>query len=207
MSKKLRAILFAAWTVAIGISAARASEQAASRRTQGTSFGAMSLTKDQGVRAIISNVVAPEDGNHLTPCPVQVSFFGADGSLIGKATAVQLKAGESTSVSASRPPKLVRAVMSIGDVVDPAKACMLRTSLEIFDVQTDTTFVSIPGESVGGNSGCNIAAVAALGAARNNIPGRKNPTPVATSSSVSGGTVLPNTRPSVLAATPANAPR
>jgi hypothetical protein len=83
------------------------------------------------------------------PCQVQVSFFGADGSLIGNATTVQLKAGESTSVPASQPSKLVRAVVSVGDVVDPAKLCALKTRVEIFDVQTGTTFVSVSGDSIG----------------------------------------------------------
>ena len=207
MGKKIWAMLFAAWTVAIGISVARANEQTASPRTQGTRFAAMSLTKDQGIRAIISNVLATEDSTYLTLCPVQVSFFGADGSMIGKATVVQLKAGESSSVLASRPPKLVRAVVSIGDVVDPAKACLLRTSIEIFDVQTDTTFVSVPGESIGGNGGCGAVATQALVAARNNVSGRKNSTPAATSSAVSGGTVSPSPRSAVLAATPAPPPR
>ena len=72
-------------------------------RTEGAGFAAMSLTKDQGMRAIVSNVLAPANGTHLAPCQVQVRFFGADGSLIGDATTVQLKAGESTSVSASNP--------------------------------------------------------------------------------------------------------
>jgi hypothetical protein len=207
MGTKMRVILLAAWTVAIGISATRANEQATSPRTQGTRFAAMSLTKDQGVRAIISNVFQPEDSAYRTPCPVQVSFFGADGSMIGKATVVQLKAGESSSVLASRPPKLVRAVVSIGDVVDPAKACLLRTSIEIFDVQTDTTFVSVPGESIGGDGGCGAVATQALVAARNNVSGRKSSTPAATTPSVSGGTVSPSPRSAVLAATPANAPR
>ena len=205
MGKKMRAVLFAAF--AIGIPVAQANEQAASPRTQGTRFAAMSLTKDQGIRAIISNVLATEDGTYLTPCPIQVSFFGADGFMVGKATVVQLKAGESTSVTASRPPKLVRAVMSIGDVVDPAKACMLRTSIEIFDVQTDTTFVSVPGEPIGGNGGCGAVAAPALVAARNNVVGRKSSTPAATSGSVLGGTVSPNTRSAILAATPAPPPR
>jgi hypothetical protein len=208
MGKKMKAILLAAWAVAIGISAARANELAAPSRAQGVRFAAMSLTKDQGVRAIISNVLVAEDGARLAPCPVEVSFFGADGSLIGKTTTVQLKAGESTSMSALHPSKLVRAIVSIGDVVDPAKACMLRTSIEIFDVQTDTTFVSVPGESIGGNGGCGAAAVAAFGTARNNnVSGRKNSTPVATSSLVLGGTVSPNTRSPVLAATPPATPR
>src|SRR5258708_33418491 len=112
----------------------------------------MSLTDAQGARAIISNVLATANGTHLAPCQVQASFFGADGSLIGNATTVQLKAGEPTSVPASHPSKLVRAVVSIADVVDPAKVCALRPSVARFDVQTDTTFVSVSGELIGSNS-------------------------------------------------------
>jgi hypothetical protein len=115
-------------------------------------FAALSITKDQGVRAIVSNVGA-------APCPVQVSFFGADGSLIGNATTVQLKAGESTSASASQPPKLVRATVGISDAVDPARICELKASVEIFDVQTDMTFVSLPGESLSSNSECTGSIV------------------------------------------------
>jgi hypothetical protein len=167
----------------------------------------MSLTKDQGLRAIISNVLAPGNGTVLAPCQVQVSFFDADGSAVGDATTVQLKAGESTSVPASHPSKLVRAIVSIGDVVDPAKVCALKTSVEIFDVQTGLTFVSVPGESIGSNSECSVSVAPALGAVRNNVSGRKNSRPVATSSSLSGGTVSPRTRSPVLAATPPTAPR
>jgi hypothetical protein len=106
MGEKIRAILFPAWTVAVGISVARANEQSASPRTQGTLFAAMSLTKVSFVPLSPMYSLATEDGTYLTPCPIQVEFFGA-GSMIGKATVVQLRAGESTSVLASRPPKLV----------------------------------------------------------------------------------------------------
>ena len=201
----MRIILFAAVGLAIGSAAAQAEELAASPRAEGR-FAAMSLTDAQGARAIISNVLATANGTHLAPCQVQVSFFGADGSLIGNATTVQLKAGESTSVPASHPSKLVRAVVSIGDVVDPAKVCALRTSVEIFDVQTDTTFVSVPGELISNNE-CSVSVAPALGAARKNISGRKNSAPVAITSSISGGTVSPRTRSPVLAATPPTAPR
>src|SRR5258708_31144474 len=149
---KMKIILFAALAFAIGSSAGQADERAASPWAEGARFAAMSLTNGQGMRAVISNVLAPTNGTRLAPCQVQVSFFDADGSLIGNATTVQLKAGESTSVPASNPSKLVRAVVSIGDVVDPAKVCALRTSVEIFDVQTDTTFVSVHGELIGSNS-------------------------------------------------------
>ena len=200
----MRIILFAV-VLAIGSSAAQAEELAASPR-EGR-FAAMSLTDAQGARAIISNVLATANGTYLAPCQVQVSFFGADGSLIGNATTVQLKAGESTSVPASHPSKLVRAVVSIGDVVDPAKVCALRTSVEIFDVQTDTTFVSVPGELIGSNSEGSVSVAPALVAARKNISGRKNSGPVAITSSISGGTVSPRTRSPVLAATPPTASR
>ena len=145
-------------------------------------FAAVSLTNGQGARAIISNVLVPANG-HLAPCHVQVSFFGADGSLIGNATTVQLKAGESTSVPASQPSILVRAVVSIGHVVDPAKLCALKTRVEIFDVQTGTTFVSVSGDSIGSNNEC--------------------------SSSLGSGTLrrAPKTRSPELATTPPSAPR
>ena len=203
----MKLILFSALALAIGSSASHADDLAASPQAKGARFAAMSLTKDQGLRAIISNVLATANGTHLAPCQVQVSFFGADGSLIGNATTVQLKAGESTSVPAAHPSKLVRAIVSIGDVVDPAKVCALKTSVEIFDVQTGLTFVSVPGESIGSNSECSVSVAPALGAMRNHVSGRKNSRPVATSSSLSGGTVSPRTRSPVLAATPPTAPR
>jgi hypothetical protein len=111
---KMKIVLSVALALAIDSSAGQADELAAR-------FAAMSLVEGQGVRAIVSNVLALANGTHHAPCQVQVSFFGADGSLIGKATTVLLKAGESTSVPASNPSKLVRSIVSIGDVVDPAK--------------------------------------------------------------------------------------
>jgi hypothetical protein len=202
----MRKIAFGALALAIGSSASQAGDLVPSHPADGVRFAAMSLTKDQGMRAIISNILAPANGAHLAPCQVQVSFFGADGSLIGNAMMVKLKAGESTSVVASQPSKLVRTIVSIGDAVDSAKACALRTSVEIFDLQTDTTFVSIPGESIGSNSECSGPAAPALVVAPRNISGRKNSGPVATSS-FPEGTVSPKTRSPVLAATPSAAPR
>ena len=203
----MKIIAFAALALAIGCSTGLADQLATSRGAEGARFAAVSLTKDQSVRAIISNVLAPANGAHLAPCQVRVSFFGADGSLIGNATTVQLKAGELISVPASQPSKLVRATVSIGDVVDPAKVCALRTSVEIFDVQTGTTFVSVPGESIGSNSECSVSVAPSLGAAGKNVSGRENSGPVATSSSLSGRTVSPKPRSPVLAATPPTAPR
>jgi len=193
----MRIIVFAALTLAIGCSTGLADQLVTSRAVEDHRFAAMSLTKDQSARAIISNVLTPADGADLTPCQVRVSFFGADGSLIGDATTVQLKAGESISVPAARPSKLVRATVSIGDVVDPAKVCALRTNLEIFDVQTGTTFVSVPAESK-----CSGSIPPLHSATRKNVAGRENSAPVAISSLPSGQTVSPKTRSPVLAATP-----
>jgi hypothetical protein len=174
---------------------------------EGARFSAMSVTKDQGVRVIVSNVLVPANDIRPAPCQVQVSFFGPDGSPIGSAAMVQLKAGESASVVASQPSKLVRSVVSIGNVADPAKVCALRTNVEIFDVQTGTTFVSVPGESISGSTECSVSPASALLLARRNLFGRKNSAPVATSSSPSGGTVSPKTRSPILAATPLTGPR
>jgi hypothetical protein len=174
---------------------------------EGVRFAAMSLTKDQGARVVMSNVLVPENGAHLPPCQVQVSFFGADGSPIGAPTTVQLKAGESTSLPAVHPPKLVRAIVSIDDVIDSAKVCTLTTRVEIFDVQTDTTFVSVSGEAIGSNNECDVSAVQALGAVRKNVAGRKNSSSVATSSSLAvGDAVAPKITPE-LADTQSTAPR
>ena len=59
--QKMKAILFTALALAIGIATSRANELVASPRSQSARFAAMSLTTDQGVRAIISNVLAPEE--------------------------------------------------------------------------------------------------------------------------------------------------
>jgi hypothetical protein len=198
----MKTIVFAALTLAIGCSTGLADQQVTSGGVEAHRFAAMSLTKDQSARAIISNVLTPAEGADLTPCQVRVSFFGADGSLIGDATTVQLKAGESISVAAARPSKLVRATVSIGDVVDPAKACALRTNLEIFDVQTGTTFVSVPAESK-----CGVATQPLHSAARKNVSGRENSAPVVISSLPSGRPVPPKTGSPVLAATPPTPPR
>src|SRR3954453_18009134 len=137
----MRLIAFAALALALGSSSVGRAEPGSSQAR----FAAVSPTNGQGVRAVISNVA--ETGS-LAPCQVQVSFLGADGSLIGEATTVQLKAGESTAVPVSRPSKMVRATISVA----AASECELRTSVEIFDVQTGITFVAIPGEAVGGNT-------------------------------------------------------
>jgi hypothetical protein len=206
MGTKMKRILLAALVSTIGSSAAQAEESATSPRTEGPRFAAVSLTNGLNVRAIISNVIATANGAHLTPCQVQVSFVDADGSLIDNVTTVQLKPGESASVSASRPSKLVRAIVSIGDVPDPAKFCELRTSLEVFDLQTGTTYVSVPGEFYRGPNECTASVAPSLGAARKSVSGRENSAPIATSS-LSGRKVSPKTAPPAVAATPRTTPK
>src|SRR5271156_6031103 len=102
----MKAIPFATLAIAVGCSAAQALDVPTSRPIS-AQFAAVSITASQGVRAIISNTLLTNDAD-LSACPVVVTFFGADGSLIGAATTVQLKPGESTSVPASAPTKLVR---------------------------------------------------------------------------------------------------
>src|ERR1700722_623279 len=66
--RKMKRIVCAVLGLAIGGSAGRAGEVAALPRTEGARFAAMSLAKDQGMRAIVSNVLAPAIGTHLAPC-------------------------------------------------------------------------------------------------------------------------------------------
>jgi hypothetical protein len=192
--------------LAVGSSAGQAEELAASLRAEGTHFAAMSLADGQGVRAIVSNVLARTGDTDLAPCQVQVSFFGTDGTLIDSATTVQLKAGESTSVSASHPSKLVRATVSIRDAVNPANLCALKTSLEVYDERTSTTFVTVPGEFVGSNSACSLSIAQPLGAARKNITARAISAPVPASAILSARPA-PRKKPAspVLASTPPTA--
>ncbi len=137
---EVKVIAFAALLVVLANSTGHADQFAR--------FVAVSVTTNQGLRAIVSNVLAPANGAHVAPCPVHVNFFGPDGRLIGQETTLPLKAGESAVVEASQPSKLVRAVVSTS-VDDPA-VCTLRTGIEVFDKQTGTTFVSVPGEIIGG---------------------------------------------------------
>src|SRR5882757_8020451 len=122
----MRIILFAAVALAIGSSAVQAEELAALPRAEGARFAAMSLTDAQGARAIISNVLATANGTHLAPCQVQVSFFGADGSLIGNPPTVDLKVGDRPSVPVADPPLLGLGVVRNCDVVDLDKVCELK---------------------------------------------------------------------------------
>jgi hypothetical protein len=202
----MKAIVLVALILAVGNSVGRANEIEISSRVHGAYFAAMSLTGDQGMRATVSNVVQPSSDPRLAVCSVQVRFFGADGSLIGDATTVQLKPGESTSVPASNPPKLVRATVTTDELINGSKPCLLKTSIEIFDVQTGMTFVSMTGETLDGNSDRGQSTPSALRFERKNLTNRKNSTPVASSSFRSRG-ASPKNAAALVAATPPIMPR
>ena len=159
----MKTVLLAAVVLAtLGRSAGQANELPATPGAEVVRFAAMSLSTGQSLRTVVSNVLATANATQLAPCQVQISFFGADGSLIGTATAVQLKAGQSTAVSVSQPSKLVRARVSISDVADPATVCALMTSVEVFDLQTGTTFVTVPGEQTPVTSDCVVSSIAPI---------------------------------------------
>jgi hypothetical protein len=117
-------------------------------------FAALTVSTDQSARVVISNVTAPDDETNPSPCQMQVKFFGPDGSLADEATTLQLKPGESRSVTVSHPPRLLRASVSMDSNVEISKACELKARVEVFDVQTGTTFVSIAADAPGGHSEC-----------------------------------------------------
>ena len=175
----MKPILIAALTFGVVNSAAKATDLSSTQGAGSACFAAVTVTGSEGVRAIVSNVLAPANGANPSPCPVQVSFLDADGALIGEATTVQLRPAESTSVQASQPSKLVRAVVSVGDAANFASVCAIKTNLEVFDAQTGTTFVSVPGGSDRGE--CSAPLAPAPSVPRKSVPGQVNATaPVAT---------------------------
>lgn len=117
-------------------------------------FSALTVSADQSARVVISNVTAAGDGTNPSPCQVQVKFFGPDGSLAGEVAALQLKPGESRSVAASHPPHLLRATVGVESNVETSKACELKARVEVFDVQTGTTFVSVAADPSSSRSEC-----------------------------------------------------
>jgi len=167
----MKTILFVTLALTVGSSTAHAIDVAGSTRAT-AHFAAVSVTESQGVRTIISNVLAAPNEANASSCPVELRFFGPDGALIGEAKTVELRSGESTSVTAAHASNLVRVMVSVGDVADPAKACAIRTNLEVFDAQTGTTFVSVLGESIGADGGCRAPVAPAVGAPHKGVPRR-----------------------------------
>jgi hypothetical protein len=175
-------IFAVALSLVVGSSAVQAIDLSVAGPPQAAArFAAVSITESQGVRVIVSNVLEASNAPVSDPCPVEVRFVGADGALLGETRILQLDSGVSSSVSAVRPSSLVRAIVNIGEGSAAGKACAIRTSLEVFDAQTGTTFLSVPGESNVATRECITTELApAPGAARNNISGR---TPASNSTS------------------------
>jgi hypothetical protein len=167
-------IFAVALSLAVGSSAAQAIDLSVAAPTQAAArFAAVSVTESQGVRVIVSNVLEPSNAPSSDPCPVEVRFVGADGALLGETRILQLDAGVSSSVSAVHPSSLVRAIVNVGEAGPATKTCAIRTSLEVFDAQTGTTFLSVPGESSVATRECITTEVAlAPVAARKIVPSR-----------------------------------
>jgi hypothetical protein len=137
----MKALGFAALALSISCSIGRASPLAASAQTEVVRFAAATVTDDQGARAVVSNVSASASDSNAA-CHVQVTFYGSDGSVINKEER-RLKAGASAAIVAKAARALLRATVSIEADGDAAKHCDLMARLEISDLHTGTTFISM----------------------------------------------------------------
>lgn len=97
------------------------------------------MTDEQGARAIVSNVTASAVDSDVA-CHVEVTFVGTDGSPTNREEQ-SLQPGASASIAAKGARNLVRAKISIETGTDAH--CDLLTRLEIYDLHTGTTFISI----------------------------------------------------------------
>jgi hypothetical protein len=121
---------------------------------KGERFAAVTLSSGQAIRALVSNVRIPASGDSTDPCALTVSFFGADGSLIGGAQTLHLAAGESETVSAGSASGVVRAIVSLAND-DPKHLCAVKANLEVFDSHTGGTLVLLPGQNCIGAEPCS----------------------------------------------------
>ena len=132
---------------------------AAPAHTEVAIFAALTVSKDQSARVLISNVTASGEGANSIPCQVQVRFFGSDGPLQDEMTALQLKPGESRSVVVSHPANLMRASVGVENDGETFRACELKARVEVFDLQTGTTFVSVAADPPIGHFECASSSV------------------------------------------------
>ena len=133
---------------------------AAPLQTDVAIFAALTVSTDQSARVVISNVSTSGDGTNVAPCQVRVRFFGPDGSLADQVAELQLKPGKSRAVTVSHPLPLLRASVGVGSNAEVSKACELIARVEVFDVQTGTTFVSVAADPSIGHSECASSSVA-----------------------------------------------
>jgi hypothetical protein len=138
---------------------------AAPSQTGSAVFSALTVSTGQSARTIISNVSASDGGSTPAACQFQVKFFGPDGTLVGNGETVRLKPGESRSVTVSQVMPLLRASVSIEGDVEASRSCELKARLEVFDLQTGTTFVSVVPDQSDAPSGCSASPSQSLVAA------------------------------------------
>lgn len=162
-----------AFVLFMGFSIGNAAQLPAPGQTELARFAAVTVSSGQGARAVVSNVIDVDKDVNSAPCQVQVKFFDPDGSLVGDATTLRLKAGESRSVAASQPSQLLRAAVSIDAGFDSAKVCDLKARVEIFDLQTGTTFISVAADPLDVAGECSIISAA------EHKSSRRKPAPVA----------------------------
>jgi hypothetical protein len=146
----------AALALLVSCSIGHAAPLAASAQTEVARFAATTVTADQGARAIISNLAASASDSNVA-CHTQVTFYGTDGAVINKEEQA-LKPGASTSIVAKAPRGLLRATISIETGVDASEPCDLIARLEIYDVHTGTTFISIAPDTVNSSVKPNVTS-------------------------------------------------
>jgi hypothetical protein len=134
-------IVVAALSILAICSIGRADPLGSQAQTEVARFAAVTMTDDQGARAIVSNVTASAVDSDVA-CPVGVTFVDSDGSLTDREEQ-SLKPGASASIAAKGARNLVRARITIKTEIDAAQQCDLLTRLEIYDLHTGTTFISI----------------------------------------------------------------
>jgi hypothetical protein len=117
----------------------------------GENFVAVNLFDGQGVRAVVSNVLAPPAGTTVTTCPVTVTFLNGEGNPVGSAETVNLNPRVSATVGARFAPRVVRTNLTLfadplnpTEPGDPNNICAIRSSQEVFEVFTGRTISANP---------------------------------------------------------------
>ena len=142
----MKAKSLAALALLVSCSIGRAAPLPASAQTEVARFAATTVTADQGARALISNLAESASDLNVA-CHMQATFYGSDGAIINKEERA-LKPGASTTIVAKSARGLLRATISIELGVDASEPCDLIARLEIYDVHTGTTFISIAPDTV-----------------------------------------------------------
>jgi hypothetical protein len=162
MQQNKRSVLLLGKTSWLMILALSASSAMAAPIHGGERFAPVSVVIGQGVRVVVANVRIPDAGAPTDPCPVVVRFLGADGTLIGAEQAVSLAPGASISVAAAplsvaggAATLLVRAIVSVAGSSDPGNLCALKSGLEMFDIRTGSTMVTVSGKLCVGAAACS----------------------------------------------------